>query len=413
MVALRIALRYLFSKKSHNAVNAISIISVVGIALASLAIVCILSVFNGFTDLALRQASVLSPDLLIEPVAGKVMVGSDSLCGIVRGVRGVALAEPVVEERALAISGARQMPVRLKGVTERYGQMTDIDRVVKEDGTFLLHDSIAGDVAALGVGVALGLEARPSLLSRVELYVPRRIGRINPANPAASFQADTLLVGGVFQTEQAESDADLVIAGIDVVRRLLEYDDEATGIEVKVDGRDDGAVLSEIKSLLGSGYVVRDRVEQQEEAFRMIAVEKWVTFCMLAFILMIASFNVVSTLSMLVIEKDDDARTLFALGASSGVVTRIFMIEGWLISFLGGLLGVVVGAILCIAQEWFGFIRLGGDHEMMTTDVYPVRLDMLDLCAVLGLVAVVGCVVSSLTAVFAKSRFLRHVDFVA
>ncbi len=413
MVALRIALRYLFSKKSHNAVNAISIISVVGIALASLAIVCILSVFNGFSDLALRQASVLSPDLLIEPVAGKVMVGSDSLCGIVRGVRGVVLAEPVVEERALAISGARQMPVRLKGVTERYGQMTDIDRVVKEDGTFLLHDSIAGDVAALGVGVALGLEARPSLLSRVELYVPRRIGRINPANPAASFRADTLLVGGVFQTEQAESDADLVIAGIDVVRQLLEYDDEATGIEVKVDGRDDGAVLSEIKYLLGSGYVVRDRVEQQEEAFRMIAVEKWVTFCMLAFILMIASFNVVSTLSMLVIEKDDDARTLFALGASSGVVTRIFMIEGWLISFLGGVLGVVVGAILCIAQEWFGFIRLGGDHEMMTTDVYPVRLDMLDLCAVLGLVAVVGFVVSSLTAVFAKSRFLRQVDFVA
>lgn len=406
MVALRIALRYLFSKKSHGAVNTISVISVAGVALASMAIVCILSVFNGFTDLALRQASALSPDLRVEPTEGKVMAAGDSLAAVIRGVEGVAIASPVVEERALAICGDKQMPVRLKGVADGYDRMSDIDRVVKEDGVFALHDSLAGDIATLSVGVALSLEARPTSLSRVKLYVPQRVGRINPANPAASFRGDTLTVGGVYQTDQAETDADGVIVPIESARRLLDYCDEASAIEVKLrEGVEAGDVGGRIEQRIGPGFAVKDRLAQQEESFRMISVEKWVTFCMLAFILVIASFNVVSTLCMLVIEKDANIRTMFALGASRGLVSRIFMTEGWLISLIGGVTGVVVGAALSLAQERFGFIRLGGNHEVMTTDVYPVHLYVGDMLIVLALVAVVGFITSALTAIIARGRF--------
>lgn len=405
MVALRIALRYLFSKKSHSAVNVISVISVAGVALASMAIVCILSVFNGFSDLAMKQSSALSPDLRVEPVSGKVISRSDSLVEMLGAIDGVALAAPVVEERALGICGDRQMPVRIKGVADGYARMSDIDRIVKEDGMFMLHDSLVGDIATLGVGVALTLEARPTSLSRVQLYVPRRVGRINPANPGASFRSDTLTVGGVYQTDQAETDADGIIVPISVARRLLDYSDEATALEIKLQhGVSATDVASDIRQALGPGFAVKDRLAQQEEAFRMIAIEKWVTFCMLAFILVIASFNVVSTLCMLVIEKDANIRTLFAMGASRGMVARIFMTEGWLISLIGGVSGVIAGAVLSLAQQWFGFIRLGGNHDVMTTDVYPVRLDGTDMLVVLALVAVVGFVTSALTALIAHRR---------
>ncbi len=407
MVALRIAWRYLFSKKSHSAVNVISVISLAGVALASMAIVCIMSVFNGFTDLALSQASVLSPDLRIEPSEGKIIGGVDSLLVELRGISGVELVAPVVEERALAICGDKQMPVRITGVTDNYGMMSDIVRVVKEDGVFAMHDSILGDMATLSVGAALTLDARPTSLSRVAVYVPRRIGRINTTNPAMSFRADTLVVSGVYQTDQAETDADGMVIPISVARRLLEYEDEATALDVKISsGVPVGDVADRMKRLLGDGYTVKDRIAQQEESFRMISVEKWVTFCMLAFILVIASFNVVSTLCMLVIEKDANIRTMLALGASQYMVARIFMIEGWLISLIGGVIGVTVGGALCLIQQIFGIICLGGNHNLMTTDVYPVRLDGSDMLVVLALVAVVGFTTSSLTAMIARKRML-------
>ncbi len=378
MVALRIAWRYLFSKKSHSAVNVISVISLAGVALASMAIVCIMSVFNGFTDLALSQASVLSPDLRIEPSEGKIIGGVDSLLVELRGISGVELVAPVVEERALAICGDKQMPVRITGVTDNYGMMSDIVRVVKEDGMFAMHDSILGDMATLSVGAALTLDARPTSLSRVAVYVPRRIGRINTTNPAMSFRADTLVVSGVYQTDQAETDADGMVIPISVARRLLEYEDEATALDVKISsGEPVGEVADRMKLLLGEGYTVKDRIAQQEESFRMISVEKWVTFCM-----------------------------MLALGASQYMVARIFMIEGWLISLIGGVIGVTVGGALCLIQQIFGIICLGGNHNLMTTDVYPVRLDGSDMLVVLALVAVVGFTTSSLTAMIARKRML-------
>lgn len=406
MVALRIALRYLLSKKSHTAVSVISVISVAGVAVAAMALVCILSVFNGFVDLSMAQSSALSPDLRIEPVAGKTIANGDSLAKALRAIAGVAYAEPVVEERALAICGDKQMPVLLKGVADSYARMSAIESVVKEDGAFTLHDNRLGDMATLSVGVALTLEARPTLLSRVQLYVPRRAGRINPAVPATAFRGDTLTVGGVYQTEQAEVDADGIIVPLAVARKLLDYASQASSIEISLNSSaDPDRIASYLTETLSPNLIVKNRIAQQQASLRMIAVEKWVTFCMLAFILVIASFNVVSTLCMLIIEKDANIRTMFALGASRSLVARIFMYEGWLISLVGGLAGAIVGAVLCLVQQLTGIVKLGGNHEVMTTDAYPIRLECGDVLAVLALVAVVGLITSVLTALIAHGRF--------
>ncbi len=363
MFTLRVALRYLFSKKTHNAVNVISTISIIGVAVATMAIVCVLSVFNGFTDLATAKISQLAPDLRVESTEGKTIASPDSLLRAIRAIEGVAAAAPTIEEHALAIYGDRQMPVLMKGVTEAFDTITQLRSTIKEDGTFLLTDSGYGDFATLSVGAAIGLQAHPGVMRALTLNVPRRTGRINPANPAAAFRSDSLLVGGVFQTEQAEFDTDLVLIPLSAARQLLDYELEATAIEIKVsDGADTDRTGHRIAEALGDGFDVKNRVRQQDQSFKMIEVEKWITFFLLAFILIIASFNIISTMSMLIIEKEDNIHTMYAMGAPRKTITRIFILEGWLVSLLGGVSGIMTGVILCLAQQWGGFIKLGGNH---------------------------------------------------
>ena len=205
--------------------------------------------------------------------------------------------------------------------------------------------------------------------------------------------------------DQAEFDTDMVIVPLSTMKHLLGYHDEASAIEIKVaPGYDIDKTMQSIKDILGNKLSVKDRLHQQEESFRMISVEKWITFFLLAFILVIASFNVISTLSMLVIEKEESIRTLSALGASKHMLSTIFLIEGWLISLIGGILGVAVGVALCFAQQSFGFIKLGGNHDMMTTDIYPVKVEFPDILAVLLLVAVLGGLTSTVTSIFTRQR---------
>lgn len=403
MLALRIALRYLVSKKTHSAVNVISGISVIGVAVATMAIVCVLSVFNGFTDVAASRLSILSPHLRVESVAGKTIADADSLCRVIASLPGVEIAAPTVEEHGLAIYNDRQMPVTLKGVTADYHEITGIDSIVKSDGQFMIADPVLGAFATLSVGAAIELGARPGFIDRMKVYVPRRLGRINPANPMGSFRSDSLLVGGVFQADQTEFDTDIVLIPLEMSRGLLDYTTEATAIEIKTSAAP-SSVKTAVQNAIGAEYAVKDGIEQQEESFKMISVEKWITFFLLAFILIIASFNIISTLSMLIIEKDANIHTLYSLGASRKMISRIFVLEGWLISLFGGVAGIVIGVILCLAQQWGEFITLGGNHEAMTITAYPVRLEATDLIAVFLLTALIGWLTSLVTSFIMRRR---------
>lgn len=403
MVSLRIAIRYLFSKKTHNAVNVISLISLAGVAVATMAIVCVLSVFNGFSDLSAAHLSLLDPDLKITPLEGKSISSVDSLIYEIEQIDGVDVAIPTIEEQALAIYGDRQMPVMIKGVPPEYENTTDIKSIVI-DGDFCLTDSIAS-YATLSVGVAIGLGATPSFYRYLGIYMPKREGRVNVANPMTAFRSDSLIVAAVYQVAQAEYDTDMVILPLENVARLLDYDDEATAIEVKLKSSVNlSKVATQMQTILGDGFVVKDRLRQQEQSFRMIEIEKWITFLMLAFILIIASFNIISTLSMLVIEKSENIHTLHSLGATSTMISRIFMLEGWLISIVGGIAGIIIGVILTLAQQWGGFIKLSGDPSALSIDHYPVHLDVMDLFVVMGLVIVIGFFTAQITALFTRKK---------
>ena len=403
MVSLRIAIRYLFSKKTHNAVNVISLISLAGVAVATMAIVCVLSVFNGFSDLSAAHLSLLDPDLKITPLEGKSISSVDSLISEIEQIDGVDVAIPTIEEQALAIYGDRQMPVMIKGVPSEYENTTDIKSIVI-DGDFCLTDSIAS-YATLSVGAAIGLGATPSFYRYLGIYMPKREGRVNVANPMTAFRSDSLIVAAVYHVAQAEYDTDMVMLPFENAARLLDYDDEATAIEVKLKSPVNlSKVATQMQTILGDGFVVKDRLRQQEQSFRMIEIEKWITFLMLAFILIIASFNIISTLSMLVIEKSENIYTLHSLGATSTMISRIFMLEGWLISIVGGIAGIIIGVILTLAQQWGGFIKLSGDPSALSIDHYPVRLDVMDLFVVMGLVIVIGFFTAQITALFTRKK---------
>lgn len=402
MLTLRIALRYLFSKKSHNAVNVISVISMAGVAVATMAMVCVLSVFNGFADLAYGRLSMVDPQIKIEPVSGKVIANGDSIAGIVSSLPSVAKAVATVSDQALAMFGNRQMAVTIHGVPEGYAGVTDVERAVI-DGMYMLDDG-ERRYATLSVGVAIRLGVRPGMEREMALYVPRRVGNINPANPMAAFRADSLTVAAVYEVEESDHDASTVLVPVEVARNLLDYTTESSAVEVAlIPGADEKQAIEELRSLLGPDFVVKNRLEQESSSFKMISVEKWITFVMLAFILVIASFNVISTLSMLIIEKSDNMSTLRSLGATAAMVRGIFMWEGWLVSMVGGLSGIVLGVVLCLAQQYGGFIKLGGDPSQLSISEYPVRVAFPDLLAVIAVVVVVGLVISMVTACFATS----------
>lgn len=390
MLSLRIALRYLFAPKSHAAVNIISLISMAGIAVAAFAMVCVLSVFNGFTDLAASRLSAVDPEIKITLPYDAVIADGDSLAGVIGKIDGVAHVRQVIEQRALAVNDGDQMPVRVRGVSERYSDVSALAGLVI-DGEML--DGPDMEYALLSVGVAVRTGARPSLERPFMLTAPRRLGRINPAFPMAAFRTDTLFVSGVYQTNQGEYDEDLVYIPLSSARRLFDYTTEITSLDVAVTpGRDPSDVAENIDRQLGGEYIVADRMQQQEASFRMIRIEKWITFLMLLFVLVMASFNVLSTMSMLIIEKRDNMLILTALGASRGMLRRIFLDEGLLIALIGGFIGIAVGVTMCLLQQHFGFISLGGDPSQMSIDHYPCRPALGDIFVTAGVVVAIGFV---------------------
>ena len=400
---LKIAWRYLVSKKGHQAVNIISIVAVCGVVVATAALICVLSVFNGFRGLIMGRLAMLDPQVAIIATVGKAINDADSVITAVSAVPGVERAVPVVEDQALAIYAQMQMPVRLKGVPDDYNTMNLMDSVIV-DGEWRLHDQVSS-YGVLGAGPAVRLMVRPEFLGMVRLYAPQRQGRVNIANPMGAFRADSLFVSGIFQLQQNSYDANLIYVPLDMARELFDYDTQATQIEVKLaPGASEQQVMRGISQTLGGSYQVKNRLMQQLEAYRLVNIEKWMAFLLLAFILVIATFNVISTLSLLIIEKDDSIATLRALGAHDSLISRIFVLQGWLITLVGAITGVVIGLILCLCQQQFGLLRLSGDPANMIVSAYPVEVQWMDVLITLALVAAVGLLTSMVTALIMRRR---------
>ncbi len=401
----RIAWRFLRSKKSHGAVSAIAMVSVAGMAVATAAIVCVLSVFNGFRSVIAERLDKLSPDLVMVPLEGKTFPAADSLVARISRLPETEVALPVLADNALAIVEGREMPVTLKGVIPSlWSRTVNIDSAVdaRDSGRFI-KDSDAG-ASTVAVGVAARIGAFPG--SRMLVFAPRRKGKVNMANPAASFISDSLAVTGVFRTDQPAYDENLILTDLATARKIFDRSSDASAIEIRLrEGVDPDRAAEKVNALAGKGFDVRTRMRQQAENFRMVEIEKWVSFLLLFFILLTASFNIISTMSMLTLEKREGMLTLRALGLTRSAVARIFFWESIYVAAAGGGAGVILGLILSLAQQHFGFIRLDSGGLDMP---YPVVVQGSDILLTLLPVAFIGLLTAFITAAYARSFISRR-----
>ncbi|MDR1743333.1 MAG: ABC transporter permease [Dysgonamonadaceae bacterium] len=385
-----IARRYLFSKKSHNAINIISIISVCGIAVATMAMVCVLSVFNGFGNIVEKTFGAFDPDLKIAAKKGKVFNWMNDDFQRALTLDGINMVSESLEENALFKYQDRQVPVVVKGVSDDFRLMTDMDALVI-DGQFKLREDVV-NYTTIGAGLALTLGLRVGFVNPIEIYAPKRNERINLANPVSAFTVGTIQLGGVFSLNQPNYDDQMAIVPIKLAREWFLYND-STVTSLDVNLRQDVSVKTikkEIRKIIGDDFWVMDRFEQQAESYRMLQIEKWVTFLILAFILLIAVFNVVGSLSMLIVEKKEDIDSLQNMGAATGLVSRVFLYEGWLIAFFGIMVGLVFGLALCLLQQHFGLLRLSNTPGAYIVDAYPVIVKFTDIVIVLAVVSAVS-----------------------
>ena len=388
-----IAKRYLFSKKSHNAINVISAVSVCGVALATLALVCTLSVFNGFQDLVATMFTAFDPELKITAVSGKVFDGQDERIQSLRQLPEIEVFSESLEDNAMVQYKGRQAMVVVKGVEDNFDRLTPIDSILYGRGELVLHDEVV-DYAIPGIELVSVLGTGIRFLDPLEVYAPKRGSRINVANPASSFNSDYLHSSGlVFAVNQQKYDASYILTSLAFARNLFQYDTEVSSVDLKLkEGSNIYKVQENISQLLGEDFRVLNRYEQQADTFRIMEVEKLISYLFLSFILLIACFNVIGSLSMLIIDKRADVVTLRNLGANDETIKRIFLLEGCLISFMGALVGVVLGVVLCLVQQEFGLISLGsGDSAgAFVIDAYPVSVHIGDVVLVLCTVLLVG-----------------------
>ena len=386
-----IARRYLFSKKSTHAINVISGISVVGVAIATMALVVTLSVFNGFHDLVASFFTSFDPQLKITPVEGKSVAADDPVLTQIRQLPQIEVATECVEDQALAIYKSRQMMVMIKGVDDNFDQLTHIKEILIGDGDFCLHAADM-DYGIPGIRLAEQLATGYSYDQPLHIYAPRREGQFDLTNPTEAFEEDDLYSPGVlFNVRQAKYDKNYIITSIAFARRLFDQQGMLTSLELRLKpGSNFERTKSEIKQLCGDRFTVKDRFEQQDDTFKIMKIEKFIAYIFLTFILMVACFNIIGSLSMLIIDKKDDVVTLRNLGANDKQITRIFLFEGRMISAIGADIGIIIGLLLCWLQQRFGLVALGSSSGSFVINAYPVSVHPEDIVLIFITVLVVG-----------------------
>lgn len=386
-----IARRYLFSKKSHHAINIISGISACGVAVATMAMVCILSVFNGFQEFVADLFTSFDPELEIVSVKGASFPANHKAIQALRHNDRVAVLSECVEGKALVVQGGQQVVVTVRGVEDNFLSQVSGDELFFGTGQLILEDD-KHDYGILGIGLAVRMGLQAEFDKPLTIYAPKKGERVNPQNPLSSFNACELYSPGVvFQVKQGKYDNNFIITSIRYARELLDRKGEVTSLHLRLKGGENlSRAKSEIEGIMGPEFSVRDRYEQQEEVFHIMNVEKFIAYVFLSFILLVSCFNIVGSLSMLMIDKKKDVETLRNLGASNRQICTIFMLEGRMISIFGAIIGIFVGVCLCLLQQELGLITMGDAEGSFIRESYPVSVHLLDLAVVFFTVIIVG-----------------------
>lgn len=390
-VSFYIAERYFFSRKRTNIINVISGISVVGVAVATMAMVVVMSVFNGFSDLVATFFTAFDPQLKVVPAAGKTVAADNPKLKAVRELDFVDLTSETVEDQALAIYGDRQAMVKIKGVDDNFEKLTKIDELCYGEGIYELH---AADLqyGIVGIRLANTLGMSANWRHFLHIYAPNRTGQLDLMNPMEGFVVDSLLSPGVvFCVQQGKYDKNYILTSLSFARMLFQCDGELSALEVKLKpGTNISSAKAEIENIVGEEFSVLDRYEQQADTFNIMKIEKLMAYIFLTFILVVACFNIIGSLTMLIIDKKEDAETLRALGARESLIRQIFILEGWMISIAGAIIGVLTGLALCLAQQQFGIVSLGEQSGAFVIDAYPVSVHYGDVALIFFTVIIIG-----------------------
>ena len=386
-----IARRYLFAKKSHHAINIISGISVLGVAVATMAMVVTLSVFNGFQDLVAELFTAFDPELRVTPRDGQTVSAKDTALLALQKSDKVDVFTPVLEGQALVVQDGRQQVVTIKGVADNITEQTHIEDILYGEGSFCLHADVL-EYGVLGIQLAQQLGLPALFENPLQVYAPKPGERVNIGNPLSSFNHDELQSPGVvFMVRQAKYDTGYIITSLQFAQKLFDRQGRVSSVELKLkDGANADKVKQQLQAQLGERFKVEDRYEQQNDVFRVMRVEKLISYLFLSFILLVACFNIIGSLSMLMIDKRQDIQTLRSLGATDAQICTIFRLEGHIISLAGALLGLVLGAVLCWVQQEFGLVNMGSTEGNFIVEAYPVSVYLTDILLVLVTVLAVG-----------------------
>ena len=388
---LHIAWRYLFSKKGHNAINIVSGVSAAAVGVVAAAMVCVLSVMNGFGALVEHMFSEFDPEIRITPAQGKSFRLDSLPVQKALDLPFVQAASQVVEETALVRYKDHQQPARIMGVDTVFQHITHIDSILS-DGYFSVYDG-AFERCVMGRGLAAQIGINAHFVGAVHIYAPKRLERVNMLRPDDAFLHETAFMAGTFAVNQTTYDDQLLIVSLPLARRLFQYDTlTVTSLELQLasDSRLSARRMkTQLRECLGDGYIVADRYEQQADFFRILKIEKLLTALLLAFILLIACFNVIGSLSMLIIDKQEDIRILQHLGATNQTIRRTFLYEGRLITTLGALFGLLIGLAVCLLQQHYGLLKLGSGVDYVIS-AYPVLVQAGDVLAVAAIVLLMG-----------------------
>ena len=406
-LSLYIAKRYIFSRKRHQVINIISGVAVAGVALATVAMVCTLSVFNGFQGVVAKQFTAMDPDVKITVAQGKSFDKNSGAVAQVAALPSVSAVSFSVEDVAMVQYGGRQVMATIKGVDDSFCRMSGIGDVLYGNGELILYDDI-NSYAVMGAELMQQLNCGVYFTTPLEVFAPNRKGKVNLTIPASNFKKAKLLSSGlVFMLNQPKYDAGYIITSDIFAREIFRRgENEVTSMDIKVrDGEDIDEVKEAIASILGDGIVVQDRYEQQRDIYKVMQVEKLISYIFLSFILLVACFNIIGSLSMLIIEKRDNMNTLRSLGADTSVISNIFVFEGCIISAAGAVSGVLLGLLLCLLQQQFGFISMGGGDDFVVSS-YPVEVEFADVALVFVTVLAVGFMAVWLPVKALTKRFI-------